>query len=120
MLGPYSWAGVSPLPTHHMTDEETEVQRGKALAVGHTPARNVDLGLRLWSTEPSRQTPHLRPKVSRVWTLGQRALRQGLEEVGADETCFFYMSCVILIITLFTESVYTRGITQSSPKHVKS
>lgn len=53
MLGPYSWAGVSPRPTHHTTDEETEVQRGKALAVGHTPARNVDLGLRLWSTEPS-------------------------------------------------------------------
>lgn len=78
MLGPYSWAG-----------EETEAQRGKALAVGHTPVRNVNLDLRLRSTEPPPPTPPLRPEVSRVWIRGQHALSQGLGELGADESCFF-------------------------------
>ena len=78
MLGPYSWAG-----------EETKAQRGKALAVGYTPVRNVNLGLRLRSTEPSQQTPPLRPEISRVWIMGYHALSQELEEVRADESCFF-------------------------------
>lgn len=77
MLGPYSWAG-----------EETKAQRGKALAVGYTPVRNVNLGLRLRSTEPSQQTSPLRPEISRVWIMGHHALSQELEEVRADESCF--------------------------------